>query len=129
MQWSQCIVLQVAHHPLSFPQTPPSDPSALKPTATLISTIEDAHGVADLNSLAFGPVDLSGRQSGLDMDAFPDVMQSEGQQSRFKEVHDDDDDEAMAIDRSPTHNNINSWNHLLASTGDDGSLKVWSVRV
>lgn len=70
------------------------------------------------------------------MDHFPDAPQNQygaGEGSRFKELDEDEEDgEAMAVDdnnNSTTTSNEsnNSWNHLLASTGDDGSLKVWSI--
>lgn len=104
-------------------KTAPTAPS-LKPTATLIASIADAHGVSDLNSLAFGPVDVSGKSSGMTMADFPDAPQGgDDDGERFEEIQDDEGGSG-GTSSSPT---TTRFNHLLASTGDDGSLKVWRL--
>ncbi|CAO1636986.1 unnamed protein product [Sympodiomycopsis kandeliae] len=93
--------------------------SFLKPTVNLLSTISEAHGVSDVNSVSFGPVDISGKTSPFSPMDFPDALESD--QERFQEVAEDDEGE------SNKHNRRVKWNNLLASTGDDGTLRIWQL--
>lgn len=102
--------------------------SSLAPEIHLIATITDAHGVADINSLAFGPGDEAAK-SGLSMDQFPDApgggAGAGAGGARIQELSgDDDDDEGH---QTTSKSKVQSWTHLLASTGDDGTIKVWRV--
>lgn len=101
----------------SFLQLPPQSAGSLTPIATLVATVADAHGVSDLNSLAFGPIDLTGKASGLSLGDFPDAPAAE----RFEEIEADGEKEGSSAAAGQ------SWDHLLASTGDDGTLRVWRL--
>lgn len=48
---------------------------------------------------------------------------------RFQEINDDDDGDDGDVPKTTTTTKAKRtrWNHLLASTGDDGSLKVWRL--
>ncbi|CAO1621540.1 unnamed protein product [Parajaminaea phylloscopi] len=105
-----------------FEMLPPSSDGSLAPVANLKATVASAHGVSDINSLAFGPTDLSGKSSGLRLQDFPDAAdvaeEGDEEDSRFEEL----DESGRALARP-----CQRWNHLLASTGDDGSVRVWSI--
>ena len=81
--------------------------------ATLVATVEDAHGVADINSVSWGP--LSKGEQDAHPSEWPDVAQEGEGAARFEEVEGDAREDEQ------------SWNHLLASTADDGSLRVWRI--
>ncbi|KAE8202886.1 hypothetical protein A4X06_0g2491 [Tilletia controversa] len=80
------------------PTKPVSSPTTLSPTHTLLTTLPSAHGVSDINSLAFAPT------------SYPSAIST---QSRFQEIDDDADRAKGAM------------GHLLASCADDGSVRVW----
>lgn len=105
-----------------FEILPPSVEGSLTPIANVVATVADAHGVSDVNSLSFGPTDLSGKSSGLRMEDFPDAPppgDEDQEDSRFEEL--DENGESKAAPAGVR------WNHLIASTGDDGSVKVWQL--
>ncbi|CAD6976708.1 unnamed protein product, partial [Tilletia controversa] len=66
------------------PTKPVSSPTTLSPTHTLLTTLPSAHGVSDINSLAFAPT------------SYPSAIST---QSRFQEIDDDADRAKGAMDR------------------------------
>lgn len=107
-----------------FDVMPPTSKTSMAPVVVIVASVSEAHGVSDVNSLSFGPVDLSGRSSGFRMQDFPDAGGEdedvgEGEdEMRFVELNE--------VGQSRSHKQL-SWNHLIASTGDDGSVKVWKL--
>lgn len=95
------------------------------PVATLIASVEDAHGVSDINCVSWGP--LCKAEQDVRPHEWPDLdPEADGSEdaARFEEIGEDDDAE-MGGNGSDTR----GWNHLLASTADDGSLRVWRVPI
>ncbi|KAE8258334.1 hypothetical protein A4X13_0g1761 [Tilletia indica] len=83
------------------PTKPVSQASTLCPTHTLAATLPSAHGVSDINSLAFAP------------SYSPSTSNKNPAGPRFEEVNEDADRARQAV------------GHLLASCADDGSVRVW----
>ncbi|KAK0535583.1 Cytosolic iron-sulfur protein assembly protein [Tilletia horrida] len=90
------------------PAQPVSSPSALCPSHTLIASLASAHGVADINAVAFAPTQHPAsppRQAA--------AQSGQAQASRFEEIDEEAEKGRLAM------------GHLLASCADDGSVRVW----
>ncbi|PWN41150.1 WD40 repeat-like protein [Ceraceosorus guamensis] len=79
----------------------------MAPSRVLIAQIDQAHEDADVNSVRWAPRSLKGN---LDV-----------QKSRFEELNEDGDS------GEDTHPEYAGLSDLLASAGDDGTVKIWTV--
>jgi cytosolic iron-sulfur protein assembly protein CIAO1 len=104
---------------------------SLVPSATLSASISQAHGVADVNCVAWAPRSIA--QDALTL--FPDSLASASNSAdgtaaaRFQEIQ---EDEAGKECENEDARNRKAGGHpymcdLLASAGDDGIIKVWTL--
>ncbi|KAK0562499.1 Cytosolic iron-sulfur protein assembly protein [Tilletia horrida] len=87
------------------PISPISSPAVLCPSHSLLASLSSAHGVADINSIAFAPTPPQHSAP---------QQQAQQQQERFQEVNEAEEN----LQKSMGSN-------LLASCADDGSVRVW----
>ncbi|EPQ27842.1 uncharacterized protein PFL1_04587 [Pseudozyma flocculosa PF-1] len=83
-----------------------ADGSGLAPVTELVAKVEQAHGVSDVNCVSWAPRDLEGGSGGASV----------------QEVG--DDGRPLSEHEGVTHEHMGD---LLATAGDDGTLKVWTV--
>ncbi|KDN36596.1 WD40 repeat-like protein [Tilletiaria anomala UBC 951] len=103
---------------------------SLVPTATLAAALTDAHGVSDVNCVSWAPASLAGD----DLAVFPDTLassatavaaasESSNAAARLSDVPASADDATKSV-VTGDHRYMCD---LLASAGDDGSVKVWAM--
>lgn len=108
---------------------------SLVPTATLIASTSQAHGVADVNCVAWAPRSIAQD----DLTVFPDSLASAATSKnstsetavapRFQEIQ---EDAGQNEGENEDARNRRAGGHpfmcdLLASAGDDGVIKVWTI--
>lgn len=90
----------------------------------MVATIEDAHGVNDINCVSFAPRSIASDNLAI----YPDIEASgatkrDGGEVQISEIQDADDANERNV-RAGGHSHLCD---LLASAADDGTLKIWAV--